>query len=95
MRNFAAALYSCIAYVIFLGAFLYAIGFVQNLLVPKAIDSGESGNLFLAIAVNAGLLTIFALQHSVMARPAFKRVWTRIIPEQADAVPMYSRPASR
>lgn len=84
MRNFAAALYSCIAYVIFLGAFLYAIGFVQNLLVPKAIDSGESGNLFLAIAVNAGLLTIFALQHSVMARPAFKRVWTRIIPEQAE-----------
>ena len=84
MRSLSAALYSAIAYVIFLGAFLYAIAFVENLPVPKTIDSGESGNVLLSVIINAALLTVFALQHSVMARPAFKRVWTRIIPAEAE-----------
>jgi methanethiol S-methyltransferase len=84
MRSLFAALYSTIAYLVFLGAFLYAIGFVQNLQVPKSIDSGEAGNPLVAFGINLALLTVFALQHSVMARPAFKRVWTRIVPEEAE-----------
>lgn len=84
MRSLFAALYSVIAYIVFLGAFLYAIGFVQNLWVPKSIDSGETGNLAVSLGINLVLLTVFALQHSVMARPAFKRVWTKIVPEEAE-----------
>jgi len=84
MRNLFAAIYSVIAYVIFLGSFLYAIGFVQNLWVPKSIDTGEAGNLIPSLAINLALLTVFALQHSVMARPAFKRIWTRIVPDEAE-----------
>lgn len=84
MRSVFAALYSAIVYLIFLAAFLYAIGFVQNLWVPKSIDSGVSSGLVSALGMNVVLLGIFALQHSVMARPAFKRVWTRIIPEEAE-----------
>lgn len=84
MRSVIAALYSAIVYLIFLAAFLYAVGFVQNLWVPKSIDSGTPGDLVPALGVNVALLGIFALQHSVMARPSFKRVWTRIIPEAAE-----------
>jgi methanethiol S-methyltransferase len=84
MRSLFAALYSVIAYIVFLGSFLYAIGFVQNLWVPKSIDSGETGNLAVSLGINLVLLAVFALQHSVMARPAFKRVWTKIVPEEAE-----------
>jgi len=84
MRKLLAALYSAWVYVLFLGVFLYAIGFVENLLVPKSIDSGGSGPVVRSLLIDAGLLMVFAVQHSVMARPGFKRLWTRIIPEEIE-----------
>jgi protein-S-isoprenylcysteine O-methyltransferase Ste14 len=78
------ALYSACVYVLFLGTFLYAIGWVEVVFVPKAIDSGAPGDLLTSFAIDTALLGLFAVQHSVMARPAFKRAWTRIIPEAAE-----------
>ena len=72
--------YAVVSYVIFLATFLYAIGFVGGFLVPTQLDAPSRGPLPLAIATDAGLLTLFALQHSIMARKWFKERWTQIVP---------------
>jgi methanethiol S-methyltransferase len=84
MGRVVTALYGAAAYAVFLLSFLYAIGFVGNVLVPKSIDSGTSAALLPSLLINLLLLAIFALQHSVMARPAFKRRWTRLIPPSTE-----------
>lgn len=80
----ASLLYGVIAYLLFFGTILYAIAFVGNLPVPKTIDSGEVGPLVPALIIDILLLGIFAIQHSVMARPAFKHWWTRFIPQPVE-----------
>jgi protein-S-isoprenylcysteine O-methyltransferase Ste14 len=80
MGRFFALLYGSIAYLVFLGAFLYAIGFVTGLVVPKTIDTGLIAPIGEAIVVNVLLLSLFAVQHSVMARRPFKRWWTQFVP---------------
>ncbi|HVP49232.1 MAG TPA: methyltransferase [Bryobacteraceae bacterium] len=84
MKRIAALAYGIVCYGAFLATFLYAIGFLGNLYVPKSIDSGPEGSIAAALAVDAGLLALFALQHSIMARPWFKSAWTRIVPEPVE-----------
>ncbi|NBB72206.1 MAG: isoprenylcysteine carboxylmethyltransferase family protein [Bacteroidetes bacterium] len=82
MRKVASFIYGIVSYLLFLGVFLYAIAFVGDFLVPKTIDAGGPETTFgPALLINLGLLGLFALQHSGMARPGFKEWWTKIIPE--------------
>ena len=80
MKRIAFFLYGALSYIVFFGTFLYTAGFLTNLFVPKSIDSGARIAPDTAIATNLLLLSIFAVQHSGMARPGFKRIWTQIVP---------------
>jgi protein-S-isoprenylcysteine O-methyltransferase Ste14 len=84
MSRVTYLLYGLLAYFLFFAAFLYAIGFVGNLIVPKGIDGGEAALRSTAIAVNVSLLLLFAVQHNVMARPWFKDWWTQYVPRPVE-----------
>lgn len=84
MKKIIIFIYGIVSYCLFFITFLYAIGFTGNIFVPKGIDSGEPGGTIAALMINIALLGLFAVQHSVMARPAFKTWWTHIIPTAAE-----------
>ena len=84
MGRALGTVYGVAVYAFFFATFLYAIGFVGNLVVPKGIDSGAEGALAISLLINLGLLCIFALQHNVMARPWFKAAWTKVVPKQLE-----------
>lgn len=80
MNRSIALIYGVICYGIFFLTFLYLIGFMSNMFVPKSIDVGQAASTGEAFLINVGLIALFGVQHSVMARPAFKERWTKIVP---------------
>ena len=81
MKRWIFYIYGVTCHLLFFATFAYLLGFVGNVVVPKSIDSSPTGSVATAVAIDLLLIAAFALQHSVMARPAFKRIWTRIIPQ--------------
>lgn len=84
MKRTLVLIYGLLCYLLFLGTYLFFIAFVGDLFVPKTVDSGASTPLHLALIIDFLLITLFALQHSVMARKSFKRWWTQIIPKSIE-----------
>ncbi len=84
VARFTAFLFGAVSYLTFLVTILYAIGFVSGLAVPKAIDTGAKSPALEALAINLALMSLFAVQHSVMARKQFKHWWTRFIPKSVE-----------
>jgi protein-S-isoprenylcysteine O-methyltransferase Ste14 len=84
MGRYIGFLYGVIGYGIFFITFLYLIGFLANFMVPKGIDTGIGAPFALALAINLGLVALFGVQHSVMARPAFKAAWTKVVPQSVE-----------
>jgi protein-S-isoprenylcysteine O-methyltransferase Ste14 len=93
MNRLFALIYGVLIYAVFLATLAYAVCFIGDIAVPKTIDSGVDSPLFLAVAINVLLLGIFAIQHSVMARQGFKRVWTQVVPRHLER-PTYVLAAS-
>jgi protein-S-isoprenylcysteine O-methyltransferase Ste14 len=81
MSRIATLIYGVLCYALFLGVFLYSIGFVGGFLTPTTLDGVPTRPLGVSLAIDLGLLAAFAVQHSGMARPAFKRWWTKFVPE--------------
>lgn len=81
MKRMSYFLYGTLVYVFFLATFLYLAGFVENLVVPKSVDSGAGVGGILAVLINLSLIALFGIQHAVMARLSFKKWWTTIIPK--------------
>jgi protein-S-isoprenylcysteine O-methyltransferase Ste14 len=84
LKRIAVFGYGVACYAVFFATFLYSIGFIGNLVVPKSMDSATNAPLLKSLVIDLLLLAIFAVQHSVMARPWFKRAWTRLVPEPAE-----------
>jgi protein-S-isoprenylcysteine O-methyltransferase Ste14 len=80
----AAFAYGILSYGVFFGVFLYAVGFIAGFFTPTTLDGAPRRPMVQALAIDLGLLGLFAIQHSVMARPAFKRWWTRFVPESVE-----------
>jgi protein-S-isoprenylcysteine O-methyltransferase Ste14 len=83
-KRLAVFLYGLVSYLVFFLTFVYAVGFIGNLYIPRSMDSAARMSFLPALAIDALLLLIFAVQHSIMARPAFKEVLTRFIPTAAE-----------
>src|SRR5580692_11139685 len=84
MGRLIGFLYGLVSYVIFFITFLYAVGFVTGLAVPKTIDNGPAAPFAQALVINLALMSVFAIQHSVMARQGFKQWWTRFVPKSVE-----------